>query len=312
VWRALVAPIATIITTASLATGIGDATPVVDASARLTIDANTGSLTSTLVPSDATLECDGGSRGTGFVRNVATPACALVRRGTVGKIARRHREARLCTDVYGGPQRARIHGTIDGRPVDMVITRNDGCGISDWDQLRPLLGDPERTGAIPRHSPRAVVTTVAPPATYRVQRGDTLTEIAKQFHTSVAAIVAANQLSDADALTEGQELTLPPPSAVRIDAELVGGRTDSGFDLTLVGATPSEVVTFVITLPDGSTYTGAPHVASGYGVVTTTYSAEIGPGTYVVTATGERGSNAEARFHVDPPDRPRNRASAAP
>ena len=54
----------------------------------------------------------------------------------------------------------------------------------------------------------------------------------------------------------------------------------------------------MITLPDGSTYTGSPHVASGYGVVTTTYSAVIGDGTYTVTAEGEGGTNAQASFHV--------------
>ncbi len=71
---------------------------------------------------------------------------------------------------------------------------------------------------------------------------------------------------------------------------------------TLVGAEPSELVTFVITLPDGSTYTGSPHSTSIYGVVTTTYTATLATGSYSVTATGERGTNAETTFHLDPPD----------
>jgi LysM repeat protein len=256
-----------------------------------------------LVPSEATLECDHDARGTGFLSHAANPACALVRRGTVTKIAKQHRTARLCVEGYGGPQRARIRGTIGGRHVDVTINRTDGCGIGEWDRLRALLGEPERSGAIPRPGrSSATTTTTTPPVTYRVQRGDTLTKIAQQFHTSVAAIVTTNALPDADHLTEGQDLVMPPPSALRIDAKLVDGRTDSGFDLTLVGALPSELVTFVITLPNGDTHTGSPHVASGYGVVTTTYTADIGLGTYRVTATGERGTNAQSIFHLDPPD----------
>jgi LysM repeat protein len=263
------------------------------------METNTGSVTSVLVPSEATLTCDRAARGTGFVRRVATPACALVRSGAVTKVAARDRSPRLCADVYGGPQRAHVHGTIGGRRIDVTIDRGDGCGIDDWSDLQALLGDPERRGVIPRAGAAVPTTTTTPPArSYRVQRGDTLTEIAKQFHTSVAGIVAANQLSNPDDLTEGQDLVMPPPTAVRIEAELVGGSTDSGFDLTLVGASPSEIVTFVITLPDGSTYTGAPHVASGYGVVTTTYSGTIGDGTYTVTAEGAGGTNAQASFHV--------------
>lgn len=277
--------------------------PARDTSARLTIEASTGSVTSVLVPSEATLECNHDARGTGFLRRAAKPACALVRGGALTKVANQHRGPRLCADGYGGPQRAHISGTIGGRHVDVTINRVDGCGIAEWNRLRALVGDPERSGTIPRPGRASATTTTTTPAvTYRVQRGDTLTEIAKQFHTSVAAIVRTNGLPDADHLTEGQELVMPPPSALRLDAQLVGGRADSGFELTLVGALPSEVVTFVITLPSGATYTGSPHVASAYGVVTTTYTAKIGLGTYRVTASGERGTNAESIFHLDPPD----------
>jgi len=46
---------------------------------------------------------------------------------------------RVCTQIYGGPERARIRGQVDGRQVDVVIQRNDGCGIDDWDSLRGVL-----------------------------------------------------------------------------------------------------------------------------------------------------------------------------
>ncbi len=296
-WRSLVALVATFLVSA------GGAPPAADAPVRLTISAHTGSVTSVLVPSDATLECEGDAHGTGYLRKVATPACALARKGTVTAIATERRGTRLCREGYGGPQRATITGTIGGRRVSVTINRADGCGIDDWNRLRALLGAPERRGAIsPRKASASTTTTTAPPATYVVGPGDTLTNIARQFHTSVGAIVATNQLEDPDALTEGQQLTMPPPSAVRIEAKLVDDGGEAAIGLTLVGADPSELVTFVVTLPDGSTYTGSPHSTSIYGVVTTTYTSTLATGSYSVTATGERGTNAETAFHLDPPD----------
>lgn len=42
---------------------------------------------------------------------------------------------RVCTEVYGGPDTATIVGSIDGRPVDALIDRTNGCGIAEWDEL---------------------------------------------------------------------------------------------------------------------------------------------------------------------------------
>jgi LysM repeat protein len=274
-----------------------------DPTVRLAIEASTGSVTTVLVPSAATLDCDDDARATGFLRNVARAACAAARKGAVTTIAREHRGPRICREGYGGPQRATISGSVGSRRINVTIDRSDGCGIDDWNRLVAVLGDPERRGTIPRPkgAPTPTTTTTTPPTTYVVQRGDTLTKIAKQYHTSVGAIVSTNQLRDPDNLTEGQQLTMPPPSATRIEAKMVDDADGASVGLTLVGAQPSELVTFVITLPDGSTYTGTPHSASGYGVVTTKYIADIGTGVYTVTATGERGTNAELAFHLDPP-----------
>jgi len=41
----------------------------------------------------------------------------------------------ICTEQYGGPDTATITGTIDETPVDTVVDRTNGCGISDWDDL---------------------------------------------------------------------------------------------------------------------------------------------------------------------------------
>ena len=45
----------------------------------------------------------------------------------------------LCTQQYGGPQTATVRGTYRGQPVDVSLSRVDGCRISQWDALAALL-----------------------------------------------------------------------------------------------------------------------------------------------------------------------------
>ena len=44
-----------------------------------------------------------------------------------------------CTEQYGGPQTATVTGRWRGQPVDLRLSRVDGCRISQWDTLGPLL-----------------------------------------------------------------------------------------------------------------------------------------------------------------------------
>lgn len=48
----------------------------------------------------------------------------------------------ICTQQYGGPQTATITGLWQGEPVDVSLSRTDGCEISRWDALSPLLPVP--------------------------------------------------------------------------------------------------------------------------------------------------------------------------
>jgi LysM repeat protein len=303
VWRPVGALVVTILVStvaapAGAAGKAGAAAP--PKTVHLSIDARTGSLDTALVPSSATLACDGdGTRGTGFLAHASRSACALVRSGAATKVAAANRRARLCPAVYGGPQLARLTGRIGARRISFSVDRADGCGIAEWDVLRALLGDPERNGAIPRLA-RSTATTTTPPDIYVVRRGDTLTGIARQFHTSIGAIVATNRLTDPDHLAEGQQLQMPPPSAVRIDATLDDASPTPVVHLALVGANPDELVTFVITLADGSTYTGSPHVASPSGAVTTSYTGTLGSGPFTVTADGDHGTTVTAAFRLRP------------
>ncbi len=47
---------------------------------------------------------------------------------------------RACTEIYGGPETAHVTGTLDGKAVDVTITRNNGCGIADYEALFEALG----------------------------------------------------------------------------------------------------------------------------------------------------------------------------
>jgi len=45
-----------------------------------------------------------------------------------------------CTMIYGGPQRAIVAGTLDGRKVWASFRRRDGCEIARWNRVGFLLG----------------------------------------------------------------------------------------------------------------------------------------------------------------------------
>ena len=50
----------------------------------------------------------------------------------------------MCTMVYGGPATAHVTGTWAGRPVDTTYDRGNGCAISRWNGMVPLLPDLRR------------------------------------------------------------------------------------------------------------------------------------------------------------------------
>jgi hypothetical protein len=91
--------------------------------------------------SSARLSCRGdAATGSGYVRAHPVSACRTARRIAAFLAARP--PARMCTQVYGGPQTARIRGTIGSRKIDRSFDRRDGCGISDWSRAGLLLPRP--------------------------------------------------------------------------------------------------------------------------------------------------------------------------
>ena len=51
----------------------------------------------------------------------------------------------MCSQIYSGPQTAHVTGTWNGRPVDVSLSRTDGCRTAQWGSLGPLLPGPVAT-----------------------------------------------------------------------------------------------------------------------------------------------------------------------
>ena len=48
----------------------------------------------------------------------------------------------VCTLIYGGPQKARVVGTVGGKRIWATFTRQNGCHIARWNRLTPWLLPP--------------------------------------------------------------------------------------------------------------------------------------------------------------------------
>lgn len=46
-----------------------------------------------------------------------------------------------CTQIYGGPAVARVHGELRGKRVEARFELTNGCEIERWDRNRVLLDD---------------------------------------------------------------------------------------------------------------------------------------------------------------------------
>jgi hypothetical protein len=48
----------------------------------------------------------------------------------------------VCTEIYGGPQRARVTGVLDGKRIWATFARTNGCHIARWAKVSPWLLPP--------------------------------------------------------------------------------------------------------------------------------------------------------------------------
>jgi hypothetical protein len=44
-----------------------------------------------------------------------------------------------CSEIYGGPQRARVVGVVAGQRIWATFTRTDGCQVERWNRVSPWL-----------------------------------------------------------------------------------------------------------------------------------------------------------------------------
>jgi hypothetical protein len=70
----------------------------------------------------------------------AAAACALLQ-GLADPFAPLAADG-ICTQQFGGPQTARVTGRWAGEDVHLELARTNGCQISQWDRLGPLLPGP--------------------------------------------------------------------------------------------------------------------------------------------------------------------------
>ena len=68
-------------------------------------------------------------------------ACARLDTGGARLFARLPRNI-VCTEIYGGPQRARVVGTVNGRRIFATFARSNGCEIDRWQRISPWLVPP--------------------------------------------------------------------------------------------------------------------------------------------------------------------------
>jgi len=48
----------------------------------------------------------------------------------------------VCSQQYGGPETARVVGRWGGEPVELDLSRVDGCRIAQWNSLVPVVPAP--------------------------------------------------------------------------------------------------------------------------------------------------------------------------
>ena len=79
------------------------------------------------------------ARADGFLRAAGAATVCRRARTIASFLAARPSSRRICTQIYGGRQRALITGTIGTRRIDRRLKRTNGCEIGDWQHAVPLV-----------------------------------------------------------------------------------------------------------------------------------------------------------------------------
>ena len=68
-------------------------------------------------------------------------ACSRLLAGGIKLFAQVPRNS-VCTEIYGGPQRARVVGAVKEQLVRATFSRTNGCEIARWQRISPWLVPP--------------------------------------------------------------------------------------------------------------------------------------------------------------------------
>jgi hypothetical protein len=134
------AVIAAAVTAAALAPAAAQAavapTPIgPDVALRLSVTPTPGA-----TPQTAALRCRGARAfASGYLSKVPEEACKQARR-VARFLLTQPDPNRICTDIFGGEQTAKVTGSVAGQLVQRAFARRDGCQIADWDTMGLLLG----------------------------------------------------------------------------------------------------------------------------------------------------------------------------
>jgi LysM repeat protein len=103
-----------------------------------------------------------------------------------------------------------------------AITAANGIGNPSFIRVGQVLAIPNTPAAQPAAAPAAAAPAApapaAAPVTHRVAYGETLTGIAARYGTSIAAIAAANGISNPSFIRVGQVLLVPSRATVAVGA----------------------------------------------------------------------------------------------
>jgi outer membrane lipoprotein SlyB len=91
-----------------------------------------------------TLSCRGADRRAAGALDGTTPPAKLCAQasGIADLLTSKPDKGRTCTQIYGGPETARVTGTIEGKKVDRRFTRTNGCELADYTRAAGLLQQP--------------------------------------------------------------------------------------------------------------------------------------------------------------------------
>lgn len=74
--------------------------------------------------------------------------CAWLAGDGAAALAATGADDEVCTQIYGGPEVAKVTGTLDGEEVDASFTRGNGCEIARFDAVMPVWTGVARTATI--------------------------------------------------------------------------------------------------------------------------------------------------------------------